>query len=143
MSMAEDDVQRTEERLRAGLEAVLGVAPGTVLGSSRLEELIVEGKRREVWAAWEKASGVALPALDHPLQTKMGWFAGGFVAALFVLAALRTVGVHVPGSTMAGGVIGVLLGAVGLRMLGGKAVGLPMRVQTVADLAAGLGARRG
>ena len=133
--MIEDRVQHTEARLREGLETVLKLAPGTLTGTARLEDLLKPDRRRDLWKAWEKASGVRLPELDRSLTTKMGWFAGGFVAALFALAVLRTMGVHVPGSTMAGGVVGVLLGAIGLRLFGGRAIGCPAGVHTIADLA--------
>jgi hypothetical protein len=140
--VVEDSVQHTEARLREGLETVLELAPGTLAGTARLEDLFKPDRRRDLWPAWEKVSGVRLPSLDHSLTTKMGWFAGGFVAALFALAVLRTMGVHVPGSMMAGGVAGVLLGAAGLRFLGGKPIGFPAGVHTIADLAIRVEMRR-
>lgn len=135
MSMTGDGARNTETRLREGLEATLGLTPSSLEPTARIDELLPPERRVELWRTWQERSGVPLPALDHSFSTKMAWFAGGFVAALFALAALRTAGIHVPGSTVAGGVVGVLLGAVGLRLLGGKPLGLPPGVRTIADLA--------
>ena len=43
---------------------------------------------------------------------------------------------------MAGGVAGVLLGAIGLRVFGGKAVEFPAGVKTIRDLAVRMEARK-
>ncbi|MCC7236541.1 MAG: hypothetical protein IT163_14610 [Bryobacterales bacterium] len=130
-----------ESKLCASLAQALGLAPGAVRADARLDELLPLAHRRELWSAWERQSGLPLPALDYRFSTKMSWFAGGFVAALFLFSALRTVGIHVPGSTMTGGVLGLLLGAAGLRWLAPRPVELPPGVHTVGSLAARILAR--
>ncbi|MEP7365237.1 MAG: hypothetical protein ABI972_18445 [Acidobacteriota bacterium] len=140
--MSEDGVQDIEERLRRGMARVLGPEAGVVPGEAVLEELFPLERRRELWKKWEVGAEIKLPLLDHSLSTKMGWFAGGFIAALFLLSALRLVGVPMPASVMAGGVLGVVLGAIGLRLFAGKAVEFPAGVRTIHDLAVRMEMRR-
>lgn len=139
--MTDASAESTESKLRASLAQVLGVSVESVPGEALLAELLPEAQRRELWRRWQQACPLKLPALDHPMNTKLGWFAGGFLGALFVLAFLRTLGVHVPGSTMVGGIAGLLLGAVGLRWIAPAAVSFPPGVRTVADLAARMESR--
>jgi len=140
--MNDEPERSTETRLRESLAQVLGVSMEAVRGESRLDELFPEARRIEAWRQWRQACPLPLPALDHPLATKMGWFAGGFVGALFLLAFLRTVGVHIPSSMLVGGVVGLLVGAAGLRWLAAPGVSFPPGLETLADLAARLDAPR-
>lgn len=133
--MTGDRPAATEARLCESLASLLRLDRGAVVGETRLDDALKREQRRELWRQWESASGLKLPALDHALPVKLGWFAGGFFAALVALAALRTAGIHVPGSMIAGGVAGVVLGAAGLRLFGGPALEFPRGVRTVADLA--------
>lgn len=138
-----DEAERsTEKKLRESLAQVLGVSVEAVPGESRLADLFPEARRIEAWRQWRQACPLPLPALDHSLSTKMGWFAGGFLGALFLLAFLRTLGVHIPSSMLVGGVAGLLLGAVGLRCLAAPGVSFPPGLETLADLAARLDAGR-
>lgn len=139
--MGEDARSARENRLRESLATVLGLAPGAVRADSPLAELLPEPSRRELWSAWEKAAAIRLPALDHTRGVKFAWFAGGFLSVLFVLAFLRTLGIHLPASMMVGGVAGLLAGAVGMRWLAPPGTSFPLHVNTVADLAAWLEAR--
>ncbi|MBK7927735.1 MAG: hypothetical protein IPJ98_09645 [Bryobacterales bacterium] len=136
-----DEAERsTETRLRESLAQVLGVSVEAVPGESRLADLFPEARRIEAWRQWQQACPLPLPALDHPLSTKMGWFAGGFLGALFLLAFLRTLGVHIPSSMLVGGIVGLLAGAVGLRWVAAPGLSFPPGLETLADLAARLDA---
>ena len=138
----DEGAKSTELQLCRGMMRVWGPSVGVVPGDALLEEMLPLERRRELWKKWELASEIKLPPLDHSLMVKMGWFAGGFVFALFAIAVLRTVGIQVPSSVMAGGVAGVLLGAIGLRVFGGKAVEFPAGVKTIRDLAVRMEARK-
>ena len=141
MDQSAEALTTLETKLCASLAQALGLAPGAVRSDARLDELLPVARRRELWSVWERQAGVALPVLDHRFSVKMSWFAGGFVVALFLFSALRTVGIHVPGSTMTGGVLGMLLGAVGLRWFAPRPVEFPPGVHTVGSLAARILAR--
>lgn len=137
----QDGAESMERKLCGGMMRLLGPEAGVVTGEAELDALLPLERRPELWKKWERAAEVKLPALDHPIATKMGWFVGGFVAALFVLSGLKLAGMPMPASVMAGGVLGVLLGAIGLRLFAGKAVGFPAGARTISELAARIEAR--
>ena len=128
-------VETTELRLCRGMMRVLGPEVGVVPGDAELDVLLPAERRAELWKKWELAAEVPLPALDHTMRLKMGWFAGGFVVALFILSGMKLAGIPMPVSVLVGGVLGVVLGALGLRIFGGAGVEFPRGVKTIHDLA--------